>query len=346
MMPPPSLNPERKSGCVMSPKSRNEYDGMFPFRFFPCRLPKHAGKGKKTHDGHSDGARKFLKSQAQRRLKIKIKSVDLHSLVLLFSFEKSIRPTQADLQILEDKDYYRVFNQTVSTFNDNNTSYFHNSVGGYSAAKLIRYQDLIENHLSKGNMNAFNMLNTKYFIGGQPGQELAQQNPSACGSAWFVENIKWVKNADEEMAALTTFLPQSTVVIDERFKDNLKDFTPNNSSQNKITLTSFHPDKMVYATEANTDNFAVFSEIWYKGNEDWKAYIDGVETKFLRVNYLLRGLKIPGGTHEVVFEFHPKTYYVGSEITRYASIFFLLLVIAVLAAPLVGKKLPGMEYDS
>ncbi|PJC63121.1 MAG: hypothetical protein CO022_00890, partial [Flavobacteriales bacterium CG_4_9_14_0_2_um_filter_32_27] len=96
----------------------------------------------------------------------------------------------------------------------------------------------------------------------------------------------------------------------------------------------------------NTDNFAVFSEIWYKGNEDWKAYIDGVETKFLRVNYLLRGLKIPGGTHEVVFEFHPNTYYVGSEITRYASIFFLLLVIAVLAAPLVGKKLPGMEYDS
>ena len=262
------------------------------------------------------------------------------------SFEKSIRPTQADLQILKDKDYYRVFNQTVSTFNDNNTSYFHNSVGGYSAAKLIRYQDLIENHLSKGNMNAFNMLNTKYFIGGQPGQELAQQNPSACGSAWFVENIKWVKNADEEMEALSTFLPQTTVLIDERFKDNLKDFTPNNSSQNKITLTSFHPDKMVYATEANTDNFAVFSEIWYKGNEDWKAYIDGVETKFLRVNYLLRGLKIPGGTHEVVFEFHPKTYYVGSEITRYASIFFLLLVIAVLAAPLVGKKLPGMEYDS
>ena len=261
------------------------------------------------------------------------------------SFEKSIRPTQADLQILEDKDYYRVFNQTVSTFNDNNTSYFHNSVGGYSAAKLIRYQDVIENHLNKGNMNAFNMLNTKYFIGGQPGQEMAQINPSACGPAWFVENIKWVKNADEEMEALSTFLPQTTVLIDERFKDNLKDFTPNNSSQNKITLTSFHPDKMVYATEANTDNFAVFSEIWYKGNEDWKAYIDGVETKFLRVNYLLRGLEIPGGTHEVVFEFHPKTYYVGSEITRYASIFFLLLVIAVLAAPLVGKKLPGMEYD-
>ncbi|MBW6483499.1 MAG: YfhO family protein [Vicingaceae bacterium] len=261
------------------------------------------------------------------------------------SFEKSIRPRQADLQILEDKAYYRVFNQTISTFNDNNTSYFHNSVGGYSAAKLIRYQDLIENHLSKGNMNAFNMLNTKYFIGGQPGQEMAQQNPSACGSAWFVENIKWVKNADEEMEALSTFLPQTTALIDERFKDDLKDFTPNHSSQNKITLTSFHPDKMVYSTEANTDNFAVFSEIWYKGNEDWKAYIDGVETKFQRVNYLLRGLKIPGGTHEVVFEFHPKTYYVGSQITRYASIFFLLLVIAVLAAPLVGKKLPGMEYD-
>lgn len=262
------------------------------------------------------------------------------------SFEKSIRPTQADLQILNDKNYYRVFNQTVSTFNDNNTSYFHNSIGGYSAVKLIRYQDVIENHLSKGNMNVFNMLNTNYFIGGQAGQETVQQNPSSCGSAWFIENIKWVKNADEEMAELTTFLPQSTVIIDERFKEDLKDFTPNNSSQNNIILTSFHPDKMTYSAEANTDNYAVFSEIWYKGNEDWKAYIDGKETKFQRVNYLLRGLKIPGGKHDVVFKFYPKSYYIGSEITRYSSILFVLLVIAVLVAPLFGKKLPGMEYDT
>lgn len=262
------------------------------------------------------------------------------------SFEKSIRPTQADLQILNDKSYFRVFNQTVSTFNDNNTSYFHNSVGGYSAAKLIRYQDLIENQLAKGNMNVFNMLNTKYFITGQKGQEIAQQNPSACGAAWFVENIKWVKNADEEMAALTDFLPQTTVLIDERFKNDLANFTPNNSAQNKIELTTFHPDRMVYSTKANTVNYAVFSEIWYKGNEDWKAYIDGVETKFQRVNYLLRGLKIPEGQHEIVFEFHPKIYYLGSKITLFSSIIFVLLLLAVLIAPLLGKKLPGMEYDA
>lgn len=262
------------------------------------------------------------------------------------SFEKSIRPTQADLQILNDKSYYRVFNQTLSSFNDNSTSYFHNSVGGYHAAKLIRYQDLIENHLSKGNMNVFNMLNTKYFIGGQPGQEIAQQNPSACGVAWFVDNLKWVKNADEEMAELTNFLPQSTAIIDERFKSDLQNFMPNNSTQNKIELTSFYPDKMIYSSEANTTNYAVFSEIWYKGNEDWKVFIDGVETKFQRVNYLLRGLKIPGGKHEVIFEFHPKIYYIGSEITRYSSIFFALLIIAVLMTPLFGKKLPGMQNDS
>ncbi|MCW8898921.1 MAG: YfhO family protein [Flavobacteriales bacterium] len=261
------------------------------------------------------------------------------------SFAKSIKPTQADLQIQNDLSYFRVFNTTVSSFNDVKTSYFHNSVGGYSAVKLIRYQDIIENQLAKNNMNVFNMLNTKYFIVGQPGQEMARTNPDACGSAWFIDNIKWVKNADEEMAALIDFLPKATVVIDERFKDYLKDFTPNNSVQNTVKLTSFHPDNMVYEATANTTNFAVFSEIWYKGNEDWKAYIDGKEVEFIRVNYLLRGLLIPEGTHKVEFKFYPKTHYTGSYITFVFSLICIVGFLVVVVLSKMGKKLPGMEEE-
>lgn len=262
------------------------------------------------------------------------------------SFSKGITATAADNQIMKDKSYYRVFNTTVSSFNDLSTSYFHNSVGGYSAVKLIRYQDLIENHLSKGNMNVFNMLNTKYFITGQPGQENIQQNPTACGPAWFVNEIKWVKNADEEMAALTDFSPASTAIVDERFKkDELAAFNPNPSSANKIELTNFHPDNMEYQATTNASNFAVFSEIWYKGNEDWKAYIDGKEVPFVRVNYLLRGLLIPEGTHQIEFKFYPKTHYIGQYITLIFSLLCVLPAIAIGILPKFGKQLPGLTYN-
>src|SRR5690606_15274209 len=165
------------------------------------------------------------------------------------------------------------------------------------------------------------------------------------GEAWFVNNIKWVKNADEEMAALTDFLPKSTVIIDERFKDYLKDFTPNPSAQNSVKLTSFHPDNIVYEATANTTNFAVFSEIWYKGNEDWKAYIDGKEVEFIRVNYLLRGLLIPEGTHQIEFKFYPKTHYIDQYITLIFSLLCVLPAIAIGILPKFAKQLPGLTYN-
>jgi len=262
------------------------------------------------------------------------------------SFEQSIHASVADQQILADKEInFRVFNTTVSSFNDNKTSYFHNSVGGYSAAKLIRYQDLIENHLSKGNMKVFNMLNTKYFITGQPGQETAQQNPEALGSVWFANNVEWAKNADDEINKLNSFNPNSTVIIDERYKGYMDNFSSNLTSGDNIQLTSFHPDNMVYEATSSDENFAVFSEVWYKGNEDWKVYIDGNESEFIRVNYLLRGLRIPKGKHKVEFKFYPQPHYIGSKISLASSAIIILMLLGLLAMKLMGKPLPGMTED-
>ncbi len=263
------------------------------------------------------------------------------------SFAKSIIPTAAEQQILKDKSLnYRVFNTTVSSFNDNTTSFFHQSIGGYSAVKLIRYQDLIENHLSKGDMSVFNMLNAKYFIVGKPGQEVVQLNSKALGSVWFINNISWAKNADDEMAQLTNFNPATTVVIDKRFKKYLNGFKPNNLGNDEIKLSSFNPDNMVYTSNAESPQFAVFSEIWYKGNVDWKATIDGKTTKFIRVNYLLRGMKIPAGKHKIVFNFHPKSHYIGSKISFVSSGLIILMVLGLFVLQIMGKKLPGMEEDN
>ncbi len=262
------------------------------------------------------------------------------------SFESSIKPTAADQQILADKNgHYRVFNTTVSSFNDNITSYFHKSVGGYSAAKLIRYQDIIERHLSQGSMPVFNMLNTKYFITGQPGQEMAQQNPAALGNVWFVNDVSWAKNADDEVAQLKDFNPASTAIIDERFKDYMNGMNINASS-GQIALSKFHPDNMEYTSESTAESFAVFSEIWYKGNEDWKAYIDGKETEFIRVNYLLRGLKIPAGNHKIEFKFYPEAHYTGSKISFASSLLIILMVAGLFVYVVIMKKeLPGMKED-
>lgn len=262
------------------------------------------------------------------------------------TYEKSIVATAADQQILTDKTLnYRVFNASVNSFNDNSSSYFHHSVGGYSAAKLYRYQDIIERHLAKGNMNVFNMLNTKYFITGKPGQEMAQQNLGALGSVWFVNEINWAKNANEEMEKLTNFNPLTTVVIDERYKNYLQSFNFENDSTGNIALVNFNPDKMTYSSEANVDKFAVFSEIWYKGNVDWKAFVDGKETEFIRVNYLLRGLKVPKGKHEIIFKFHPDSHYIGSKISLVSSSLILVMILGLVVLIILKKPLPGMKED-
>ncbi|MCF8373148.1 MAG: YfhO family protein [Bacteroidales bacterium] len=241
--------------------------------------------------------------------------------------EVPVKATQADLLILKDTDpNYRVMNTTVSTFNDATTSYFHKSIGGYHGAKLQRYQDLIEHHIAKNNMDVLNMLNTKYFIyKGKSGGPEVQINMEALGNCWFVDNIKWVENADEEIMALNDFDPATIAIIDKRFEGTLKGFSPVPDSLSTIQQTDYKPNQLTYQSNSTKARLAVFSEIYYPSG--WKVFIDNVEADYLRVNYVLRALKIPAGQHEIVFKFEPKTYFIGEKISVASSILLALVLI-------------------
>ena len=242
-------------------------------------------------------------------------------------WEAQYAPTAANQAINQDSDpHFRVWNATVGLTNDSYTSYHHKSVGGYHGAKLQRYQDLIDNQLNNQNIACFSMLNAKYIItqGGQNGQPQAQRNPDACGNAWSVQNIQLVPNADAEMAALTAFNPKSTAIIDTRYSDYLGGKT--NYAPAKARLTSYDPKHLEYSVEGG-DAFIVFSELFYEGaGNDWQAYLDGVPVAHIRINYLLRGLTVPAGKHEVVFEYAPKSHYTGQKINYAGSGIILLLL--------------------
>ena len=242
-------------------------------------------------------------------------------------WEAQYAPTAANQAINQDSDpHFRVWNATVGLINDSYTSYHHKSIGGYHGAKLQRYQDLIDNQLNNQNIACFSMLNAKYIItqGGQNGQPQAQRNPDACGNAWSVQNIQLVPNADAEMAALTSFNPKSTAIIDTRYSDYLGGKTT--YAPAKARLTSYDPKYLEYSVEGG-DAFIVFSELFYEGaGNDWQAYLDGVPVAHIRVNYLLRGLTVPAGKHEVVFEYAPKSHYTGQKINYAGSGIILLLL--------------------
>jgi hypothetical protein len=243
------------------------------------------------------------------------------------NLDTEVPPNAVDLEILKDPAmYYRVYNLTVNPFTDGNTSRYHKSIGGYHAAKLKRYQELIENQISKGNMNVLSMLNTKYFITAPQGsnQAIPQTNPMACGNAWFINDIKYVANADSEMLALTNFDPKQTVFIDQRFKERVGAMNLKKDSAANIALTYYSPDTLNYTSNTAAESFAVFSEIYYE--KGWNAYLDGQKTDHIRVNYLLRGMKIPAGKHEVSFRFEPANYFLGEKIAGVSSILLLLLV--------------------
>ena len=241
------------------------------------------------------------------------------------SYEAAFAPTPADQIILQDKDiHFRVFNTTAGLTSDSYTSYYHKSIGGYHGAKLIRYQDLIENQLAKSNMACFDMLNAKWFIvGNQQGQVTAQRNPGACGAAWLPYQIISAENANDEMSKLSDFAPKTQVVVDKRYSSYVDDLPKNiTDSTSTIGIIQYDPKHMVYEANITSNNrLAVFSEIYYEGgNNDWKAFIDGEPVDHIRVNYLLRGLKIPNGKHKIEFVFHPRSYYTGEKISLVFSI--------------------------
>lgn len=339
-------------------------------------------------------------------------------------------PTQADLMILQDTDpNYRVFNLTVSPFQDASTSYFHKSIGGYHGAKFRRYQDLIDYHLGRGNQEVMNMLNTKYFIQkGQDGKPTAQPNYAANGNAWFVKDLVWAKNANAEISylgnliqiqalnpqqnfqiygrglkAVDTMMQSVDIIIPNAIEgqesttislaqynlqegieytvgkentDSLENFIPIDSKINlqgklfkiklisrfnskqmavinskdksaiegssveydpnaKVTLKAYEPNNLIYESNSTKDGFVVFSEIYYA--KGWKAYIDNKEVPHYRVDYVLRGMLVPAGKHEIIFKFHPNSYYTGKIISLIGSL-LILLALAFLGYRFITTK--------
>lgn len=203
--------------------------------------------------------------------------------------------------ILQDKSAdFRVMNLASDTFSDSRTSYRLKSIGGYSAAKLRRYQDLIDAHISKNNMSVINMLNTKYFV---TDNYQVVQNPGAMGNAWFVDSLQYVDTPDQESEALNHIDVRTTAVADRKFSEMLDIEQSAADSVAYIRLEKYVPDHLEYTSVSTTDKVAVFSEIYYP--EGWHLYIDGVESQIGRVNYILRAAVIPAGKHNIVMEFIP-----------------------------------------
>lgn len=256
-------------------------------------------------------------------------------------FESVFIPTSADLQISKDPDHanFRVFNQTVDVFNDASTSFHHNSVGGYHPAKLDLYNDLITYQLSKGNMQVFNMLNTKYFIVQNPqtGKPMAQLNPNAFGNCWLVSGLKYVANANEEMAALDHTDLKDTAVVENKFKSQIKQ-APVPDSSASIKLKENLNDKIEYNFHSRTPQFAVFSEIYYP--RGWNVFIDGQKADYVKTNYALRGMYVPAGAHEIEFRFEPKSFTDGRLITIIANLMVILILIAAIIHYAKSKHKP------
>jgi len=237
----------------------------------------------------------------------------------------------ADRIIQADKEKnFRVFDIAGGDpFQDSRISYYFNSVGGYHPAKLGLYNDLIEHQLLKGNQSVYNMLNTKYFIQkGPDGKPVAVPNAQAFGPCWLVSGIRFVSNADEEMAALDSTNLRDTVVVENSYK-NLISFMPVADSSATIKLIENLNDKITYQFKAKTNQFAVFSEVYY--DKGWDAFIDGKPAPYCRVNYVLRGMAVPAGDHTIEFRFEPHSYLVGNTISTWASLLtYLLLIGAIL----------------
>lgn len=236
-------------------------------------------------------------------------------------------PTAADEQIMADPDpYYRVADFRRNPFANALTSYHHKSMGGYHAAKLMRYQEMIERYLGDPSTyrHIYGMFNCKYFIT-QNDQVLP--NDEALGNAWFVSEVQTVANGDEEIAALAGLDARQTVVVQKAIADQaLAGFQPRFDSTASIRLTHYHPDTLIYQYSANSDQLAVFSEMYYPPSKGWSMYIDGQKAAdFFKANFTLRAARLPAGQHELKMIFEPRSYYVGERISVITSIAVLLL---------------------
>jgi len=273
--------------------------------------------------------------------------------------KEAVQKTQTDEMILQDTDVnYRVLNLSTNTFNESQTSYFHKSIGGYSPAKMRRYQDMIDTYLqpemqqmmsaiymTQGNLTAapsktpiLNMLNCKYVIVPlQGGKTIPVENPYRLGNAWFVHQVQLTDNADQEFQALATLNLAQQAVVDRQFASLLPEQPIQQDASATIVNTLCLPNRLVYTSNAATDQLAVFSEIYYdrdgwdKHTQDgWEAYIDGQEVPHFRANYVLRAMVIPAGEHTIEFKFVPYTRLLAHRITNISSVIVLLLLFSLL----------------
>jgi hypothetical protein len=276
--------------------------------------------------------------------------------VSLSNSREPFKPSQADQFILQDHSLdSRTLNLTVDVFNDASTSYFHKSVGGYHGAKLKRYQELIDNYLGGEVQNIFkvfnskptqerldslmaslsvlNMLNTKYIIYHLEAPPLS--NSHVLGNAWFVGSYKWVKNADEEIASLKGFNPAKEAIIDERFRNIVNSFNPQPDTSAALQMTEYTPNRLLYKSDAKTEQLALFSEIYY--DKGWNAYIDGKLTPHFRADYVLRAMLVPAGKHSIEFKFEPKSFEMGEKVSLASSILLVLLVLGAFSLEVYKK---------
>lgn len=232
------------------------------------------------------------------------------------------QPTPADMKVLKDDSYFRVYEPEVG-INGARTSYFHHSIGGYHAAKPKRLQELFDYQISKGNMDVLNMLNVKYvLLRNEEGLLQPMQNEDALGNAWFVEKVVAKPTDDQVMQYLSEFKPQKeAVALSKDVSNALSSLSSVVDSTATITLKSYKPNKLVYETDNDNEGFAVFSEVYYP--KGWKATIDGKPQDFYRVNYLLRGMVIPSGKHTIIFEFQPEVVAVGSKVSLVGNVLLL-----------------------
>ena len=238
--------------------------------------------------------------------------------------DKPFVASNADKQILQDTTHFRVGNFVGNPMQDGTTSYFHQSIGGYHAAKMGRYSELFEYQIAKNNMQVLNMLNTKYFIvADNKGEKQAQLNPYANGNAWFVNEIKLVDSANKEMMALDSLQTKFEAVIDNRQLDQTINLTFDKDSTATISLKKYDVTELTYESKTNRKQFAVFSEIFYK--DGWNAYVDGQLTPHYRVNYVLRGMIVPEGNHTITFKFEPKVIQKGGLISLISYIILILV---------------------
>jgi hypothetical protein len=270
--------------------------------------------------------------------------------------------TKANEAILKDQGLdYRVLNISVNPFSDASTSYFHKSIGGYHGAKMKRYQEMIEHHISPemqqlgqrlqnvktqddvgavfSGLNVLNMLNTKYVIFNPGADPLF--NSQALGNAWFVQDLSFVENADEELKSLEDFDPASEAVVDGRYSDILADVSFNSRAHPVIQLKEYRPNYLKYeATVEDGTPLAVFSEIYYSAG--WNAYLDGQPVEYVRANYILRAMPVPAGKHEIEFRFEPESYFMGNKISLASSFILILAVLAMIFVE-IKKRLKNEE---